>query len=262
MKVPASTISVTIGFFQRPDFAARAFTSSAIFRCSGEVTKMAERYCVPTSLPWRFFVVGSCMRKNHFSSRSAYESLLGSNTTRTDSAWPVVPVVHVLVRRVRGRAARVADLGLEHARDLAQELLHAPEAAARQDAVSSVGFAVGLALRVGAALSPAPSRACGEERAVRAVALGLELVRRDEAQRRRVDAVAQVRRRRAVVEHVAEVRVAALRAHLGPRHAVACCRCFSTTRLGSTGCVKLGQPVPESNLSVELNSGSPVATST
>src|SRR6516162_6921773 len=36
----------------------------------------------------------------------------------------------------------------------------------------------------------------------------------------------------------------------------------SDTRCGSTGCVKLGQPVPESNLSVELNSGSPVATST
>jgi len=36
----------------------------------------------------------------------------------------------------------------------------------------------------------------------------------------------------------------------------------STTRPGSTGWVKLGQPVPESNLSVELNSGSPVATST
>jgi hypothetical protein len=36
----------------------------------------------------------------------------------------------------------------------------------------------------------------------------------------------------------------------------------STTRAGSTGCVKLGQPVPESNLSVELKSGSPVATST
>ncbi len=36
----------------------------------------------------------------------------------------------------------------------------------------------------------------------------------------------------------------------------------STTRPGSTGRVKLGHPVPESNLSVELNSGSPVATST
>src|SRR5262245_26914357 len=38
-------------------------------------------------------------------------------------------------------------------------------------------------------------------------------------------------------------------------------RC-SVTRLPSTGWVKLGHPVPESNLSVELNSGSPVVTST
>ena len=37
---------------------------------------------------------------------------------------------------------------------------------------------------------------------------------------------------------------------------------FCATRAGSIGRVKLGQPVPESNLSVELNSGSPVATST
>src|ERR1700722_9892812 len=36
----------------------------------------------------------------------------------------------------------------------------------------------------------------------------------------------------------------------------------STTRPGSTGRVKLGHPVPDSNLSCEENSGSPVATST
>ena len=41
------------------------------------VKKIAERYCVPTSFSWRFSVVGSCMRKNHFSSRSAYESFFG-----------------------------------------------------------------------------------------------------------------------------------------------------------------------------------------
>jgi len=33
-------------------------------------------------------------------------------------------------------------------------------------------------------------------------------------------------------------------------------------RSGSIGRVKLGQPVPESNLSAELNSGSPLTTST
>jgi hypothetical protein len=38
--------------------------------------------------------------------------------------------------------------------------------------------------------------------------------------------------------------------------------CASTTRSGSIGCVKLGQPVPDSNLSSDENSGSPVTTST
>jgi hypothetical protein len=32
--------------------------------------------------------------------------------------------------------------------------------------------------------------------------------------------------------------------------------------LGATGFVKLGHPVPESNLSVDANSGSPLTTST
>ena len=37
---------------------------------------------------------------------------------------------------------------------------------------------------------------------------------------------------------------------------------FSTTLSGSSGLVKLGQPVPESYLSSELKSGSPETTST
>jgi hypothetical protein len=34
-------------------------TASAILRCSGDWAKITERYCVPTSLPWRSLVVGS-----------------------------------------------------------------------------------------------------------------------------------------------------------------------------------------------------------
>ena len=101
-----------------------------------------------------------------------------------------------------------------------------------------------------------------EQRQVRGVTLRRELIDRDEPQRRRVDAVAQAGRLRAVVEHVAEVRVAELRADLGARPCRACASCFSTMLAGASGCVKLGQPVPESNLSVELNSGSPVTMST
>jgi hypothetical protein len=48
-----------------------AFTRSAISFCSGVCGKMAERYWVPTSFPWRLSVVGSCSRNNHFSSRSS-----------------------------------------------------------------------------------------------------------------------------------------------------------------------------------------------
>ena len=70
---------------------ARAFDSAAISACSGEWVKIAERYCVPTSQPWRFFCVGSCSFQN-VSTSSAYEISLGSNVTSTASAWPVVPL--------------------------------------------------------------------------------------------------------------------------------------------------------------------------
>src|SRR6266702_6305759 len=52
---------------------------------------MAERYWVPTSLPWRLSVVGSWIVKNT-SSSSRYEISSGSKVTWTTSAWPVVPV--------------------------------------------------------------------------------------------------------------------------------------------------------------------------
>src|SRR5688572_28806663 len=57
-----------------------------------------------------------------------------------------------------------------------------------------------------------------EELLVLAVPLGLEAVDGDEAHRRRVHAVAQAGRPRAVGEDVAEVGVAVLAAHLGARH--------------------------------------------
>ena len=55
-------------------------TSRAVRSCSGEWVKMAERYCVPTSAPWRFSVVGSWMAKKTLS-RSRYESTAGSKVT-------------------------------------------------------------------------------------------------------------------------------------------------------------------------------------
>jgi hypothetical protein len=47
--------------------------------------KIVERYCEPTSGPWRFLVVGLCERKKTSSSAS-YETFAGSNVTSTTSA--------------------------------------------------------------------------------------------------------------------------------------------------------------------------------
>ncbi len=52
---------------------------------------MAERYWVPTSLPWRLGVVGSWIVKKT-ARRSRKFTTSASNVTRTTSAWPVSPV--------------------------------------------------------------------------------------------------------------------------------------------------------------------------
>jgi hypothetical protein len=80
---------------------------------------------------------------------------------------------------------------------------------------------------------------------------------RDEAQRRRVDAVAQAAAvARAVVEDVAEVAVAA-----AERTSVRTMPCdasrSSLTCAGAIGLVKLGQPQPDSNLSDERTAARP-----
>jgi hypothetical protein len=51
---------------------------------------MPERYCVPTSAPWRFSVVGSWTAKK-ISSTSRRLMRWLSNSTRTTSLWPVSP---------------------------------------------------------------------------------------------------------------------------------------------------------------------------
>ena len=94
------------------------------------------------------------------------------------------------------------------------------------------------------------------------VTLGLEVVAVDEAKRSGVDAVAQAALGRGSVgEDVPEVAVAVARAHFGAHHDVAVVGLFDDV-IPSIGLVKLGQPVPLSNLSTEANSGSPDTTST
>ena len=101
-----------------------------------------------------------------------------------------------------------------------------------------------------------------EELAVVAVAFLLEVIERDEAQRRGVDAVAHAALGgRAVGEHVAEVAVAVGRTDLGPVIPQLRSECSTTLAL-SIGTVKLGQPEPLSYLLTEANRGSPDTMST
>ena len=96
-----------------------------------------------------------------------------------------------------------------------------------------------------------------------AVTLCLEVVEVDEPQRSRVDAVAQPTfGARTVVEDVAQVAVTVRRAHLGADHQMGEVALLDHVVARSIGLVKLGQPVPLSNLSTEANNGSPDTTST
>ena len=76
---------------------------------------------------------------------------------------------------------------------------------------------------------------------------------REKAQSRTVHAVAQTRRRRAVVEDVAEMAAAAAAMNFGAGHAEDLIDGGPTAL--SSGCQKLGQPVPLSNLVSDENSG-------
>ncbi len=76
---------VTMGASHTPSRSSSAITSSAARRCSSDSVKTMERYCGPTSAPWRLGVVGSCVAKK-MRSRSRYDTTAGSKVTRTTSA--------------------------------------------------------------------------------------------------------------------------------------------------------------------------------
>ena len=89
---------------------------------------MPDRYCVPTSLPWRIPCVGSWLSQNVFSS-SSYETFFGSNTTSTTSEWPVRPLHTSRYVGFGVKPRRVADGGRVDTRQLPELRLGAPEAA-------------------------------------------------------------------------------------------------------------------------------------
>jgi hypothetical protein len=101
-----------------------------------------------------------------------------------------------------------------------------------------------------------------EERTVLAVALALQVSDADEAQGGGVDAVPQpVGLPGPVVEHVAQMLSPCAERTSVRTISWLKSRC-STTLSGSIGTVKLGHPVPLSNLVIEANSGSPDTTPT
>ena len=104
-------------------------------------------------------------------------------------------------------------------------------------------------------------RSLSKEAKVLAVPFPFQVLLRDEAQGGGVEAVAQARGRRPVGEDVSEVRIGEPAPDLGARIGEAQVLLFDDM-LGTRGFVKLGQPVPESNLSREEKSGSPETTST
>ncbi len=163
----------------------------------------------------RAFVVAlAVLRRRVVHAEVPAQELLEGKLLRVVDDARDLGVAHVVaVGRVLDRAAGVADFGADHTRDLAQYLLHAPEAAARQ--LDSFGFRLLLLLRLARGLDLV------EQGQVLGVALSQKLVDGDEAQGRGVDAEPQATLVcRAVVENVSEVAVAVLGAHLGADHAV------------------------------------------
>ena len=94
--------------------------------------RMTERYCVPWSLPWRIPCVGSWFsQKTRSSSRVRDARWVEDDPDDLGVAGPAR--ADLVVGRVRGEAARVADGGRDDARRLPEGLLGAPEAAESED---------------------------------------------------------------------------------------------------------------------------------
>src|SRR5271168_5130972 len=81
----------------------------------------------------------------------------------------------------------------------------------------------------------------------------------EELQRSRINAIPQPRRRRPIIKHVPQMRIAPAAGNLGTRYAktaiLARLNIFHGDRLK-----KLGQPVPELNFAAELNNAVPQHT--
>ena len=89
--------------------------------------KIAERYWLPKSKPWRLRVVGLWIRQNTWSSsRVADLARVEPHLDRLGVARAAP--ADLLVAGVRHMPAGIADSGLQHPVDLAEGRLDAPEA--------------------------------------------------------------------------------------------------------------------------------------
>ncbi len=167
--------------------------------------------------------------------------------------------MHGFVIGVGGGSPGVADFRCHHAREFSDDLLHAPETAAGQGGHFQLR---GGRLRRRACFARAVR---GKQRLELAVTFRRQALDGNEAQRGRVDAV-PLFGRPGVGAGPSENRWPRWESPARDRTSVRSIPSDASLRVAiwpaSIGRVKLGQPVPESNLSSELKSGSPVTTST
>jgi hypothetical protein len=116
-----------MGFEKSFSFARRSTNDLAMRPCSAPWKKMAERYCVPTSLPWRLSVVGSWIEKKTPSS-SSYGRTAGSNVHAHDFGVPGAAAANVVVGGLGRLSAHVARFDRFDALQLVEYRLEAPEA--------------------------------------------------------------------------------------------------------------------------------------
>src|SRR5258708_26166306 len=94
---------------------------------------MAERYCVPSSGPWRLSCVGSCATEKKIIRIWPYEICEGSNVMLTGFGMAGEAAAdHFVAGRIDAAAGIACGHGAD-AFEVLEDSLHAPEAAARQD---------------------------------------------------------------------------------------------------------------------------------
>jgi hypothetical protein len=119
--------------------------SLAVFSCSAPWVKITERYWLPTSLPWRFGVVGSWMAKKALQQRAVVDH--GGIEAHLDHLGVTgIAAADAAVIRVPHLPAGIAGDYRRDAGQLHKGGFQAPEAAAAQCGNGSCKFGVAFAV--------------------------------------------------------------------------------------------------------------------